>query len=716
MCKKVLFLVSLVFVLGSVSNAARINWKGGGGDNLWSNRDNWNPSKIPTLADEVYVDVPYAKAPNGPVIRDGIDAKAFGFACEVAGEPNMAMTGGTLEVADWIWWGDGRNCHGTFHMSGGTITVGNEFELGWDGGTGTWFMTGGTITARELIIPTGSGAAGQLYLHGGTFNVGSDGLEMQPTGYMDVGGGTLVLEGDRTATVNEYIAAGLITAYNGGGQFELDYDDRNPGKTTLSARWTGIAYNPDPANGAIHEDTWANLSWSPADAAVSHDVYFGDSFDDVNDGTGDAFRSNQGEPYFVVGFPGFPFPEGLVPGTTYYWRIDEVEADGTVRKGDIWSFTVPPKKAYNPDPADGAEFVDPDATLSWSAGYGAKLHTVYLGNDFDDVDNASGGVPQGTTMYNPGPLELEKVYYWRIDEFDAVETHKGDIWSFTTPGAVGNPSPANGAVGVKMIATLSWAASDSAASHEVYFGTDKEAVHNADTASPEYKGSRALGAESYDPGKLARYTPYYWRVDEIDSQGNTLKGPIWSFTTADFLSVDDFEDYTDDDAAGEAIWQSWVDGFGVPENGAQVGNLLPPYAEQTIVHGGRQSMPLFYDNAPGAAAYSEAVLTLSYPRDWTESGVNALVIWLRGRSDNAVEPLYAAVANSGGVPAIAAYDDTNVAQIRDWTKWVIPLQAFADQGIDLMNVDKITVGLGNKAGTTTVGGTGTMYFDDIALY
>jgi len=62
------------------------------------------------------------------------------------------------------------------------------------------------------------------------------------------------------------------------------------------------------------------------------------------------------------------------------------------------------------------------------------------------------------------------------------------------------------------------------------------------------------------------------------------------------------------------------------------------------------------------------------------------------------------------------YDDTNVAQIRDWTKWVIPLQAFADQGIDLMNVDKITVGLGNKAGTTTVGGTGTMYFDDIALY
>ncbi len=309
---------------------------------------------------------------------------------------------------------------------------------------------------------------------------------------------------------------------------------------------------------------------------------------------------------------------------------------------------------------------------------------------------------------------MEKVYYWRVDEFDAVDTYKGDIWSFTTPGAVGHPSPANGAVDVKMIATLSWWASDSAASHEVYFGTDKDAVRNADKASPEYKGSKALGAESHDPGKLAWYTAYYWRVDEVDSQGSTLKGPLWTFTTADFLSVDDFEDYTGYD--GETIWESWIDGFGVAENGAQAGYLLPPYTELTIVHGGLQSMPLIYSNDPAAAAYSEATLTLSYPRDWTESGVNALVIWFRGKQDNTAEPLYTSIANSSGVPAIAAYDDANAAQTRDWTKWVIPLQTFADQGIDLTNVDKITVGLGNKAGITTAGGTGTMYFDDIALY
>jgi len=69
----------------------------------------------------------------------------------------------------------------------------------------------------------------------------------------------------------------------------------------------------------------------------------------------------------------------------------------------------------------------------------------YIGDDYDEVDSATGGTPVGTTSYTPGPLESEKVYYWRVDEFDGVETHKGDVWAFTTPGAVGNPDPANGA-------------------------------------------------------------------------------------------------------------------------------------------------------------------------------------------------------------------------------------------------------------------------------
>ena len=480
-----------------------------------------------------------------------------------------------------------------------------------------------------------------------------------------------------------------------------------------------FARSPNPADGALYPDTWVNLSWSPGDFAVSHDVYLGDNFIEVEEATqnSDVFRGNQTSTFYVAGFPGFAYPEGLVPGTTYYWRIDEVnEADpNSPWKGPIWSFSIPPKTAYNPDPADGAEFVDPNnVTLSWTPGFGAILHTAYFGDHYDDVNNATGGAPLGSATYNPGPLEGEKVYYWRVDEFDAAETHKGDIWFFTTPGAVGNPQPAYGAADVQLNAILSWTPADSAASHELYFGTDKEAVRNADLTSPEHQGSRALGVESFDPGLLEADTTYYWRVDEVDDQGNTAKGPVWVFTTDAFLLVDDFESYTDDDTAGEAIWQSWIDGFGVPDNGAQVGYLVPPYCEPTIVHGGSQSMPLLYANEAGVTN-SEAALPLTALRDWTQAGVAELSLWFRGSSSNAAEPLYVAISNSVGAAAVVAYDAPDAATTTTWTQWLVSLQAFADQEVNLTEVDKIAIGLGTQAGMTAPGGLGTMYFDDIRL-
>ena len=476
------------------------------------------------------------------------------------------------------------------------------------------------------------------------------------------------------------------------------------------------AYGPNPADGAIHSDTWVTISWKPGDFAVSHDVYLGDNFDDVDNGVGDTFRGNQVTTFYVAGFPGFAYPEGLVPGTTYYWRIDEVnDADpNSPWKGPIWSFSIPPRTAYAPDPADGAESVDVNIQLTWTAGFNAKLHTVYFGDDYDTVANATVGVPAGTPRYTPGPLDPAKVYYWRVDEFDGIATYKGDIWSFTTPGAVGSPKPSYQATDVAMNAVLSWAPADSAASHQLYFGTDEAAVRNADTGSPEYQGSKTLGAERHDPGLLEPETSYFWRVDEVDDQGNTAKGPLWIFTTGAYLLVDDFEGYTDDDAAGEAIWQTWIDGFGLADNGAQAGNLVPPYCEQTIVHGGGQSMPLFYVNEAGVTN-SEAAMTLTAPRDWTTAGVEQLSLWFRGRSDNAGDPLYVAISNAAGAPAAIAHTDLNAAQIDAWTQWVVTLQTFADQGINLTNVDKVAVGLGSKGGAA-VGGSGTVYIDDLRLY
>ncbi|MFZ2148511.1 MAG: carbohydrate binding domain-containing protein, partial [Sedimentisphaerales bacterium] len=218
---------------------------------------------------------------------------------------------------------------------------------------------------------------------------------------------------------------------------------------------------PEPVDGAIHPDTWASLSWKPGDHAVSHDVYIGDNLEDVNNGAEGTFIGNQAATFIVVGFPGFPYPDGLVPGATYYWRIEEVnDADpNSPWKGDVWSFSIPPKTAYAPNPADGAESVNPNVELSWTAGFGAKLHYVYFGDNFDNVSNAAGGLPQGISTYTPSTLKLAKTYYWRVDEFDAVGTYKGEVWSFTTQGGVGSPDPSNGAVDVKQTQILTWSPS-----------------------------------------------------------------------------------------------------------------------------------------------------------------------------------------------------------------------------------------------------------------
>jgi hypothetical protein len=462
------------------------------------------------------------------------------------------------------------------------------------------------------------------------------------------------------------------------------------------------ASGPTPADGALHADTWVNMGWRAGDFAVSHDVYLSDNFEDVNTGAESTFIGNQGETFLVAGFPGFAYPDGLIPGTTYYWRIDEVNdaEPNSPWKGDVWSFSIPPKTAYFPEPAGGAEGVGVDDNLSWTAGFGAKLHTVYFGETFDEVDNASGGSPQGTLTYSPGTLKMARTYYWRVDEFDIIETHKGDVWNFTTEGAVAVLGPANGAVDVSQTPVLTWVPG-LGASHEVYFGTD--------AASLELKGSGNLGSESFDPGQLEWDTTYYWRIDEADSANadSPWTGPLWSFTTANFLIIDDIESYNDIEEGqpgSNRIYNAWVDGYDDPTNGSQTGHLDPPFYEETIVHGDNKSMPIYYDNAVGK---SEATLTLTSNRDWTVNGVDTLTIWFRGDGANAAEQMYVALNGNARID----HDNPDAATKTTWTQWNVDLQAFADQGVNLANVDSITLGL-----SSVTGGTGMMYFDDIRLY
>jgi hypothetical protein len=503
-------------------------------------------------------------------------------------------------------------------------------------------------------------------------------------------------------------------------------DDTDNGDREIQITWTGLeahdqsqgfphmflsdaavtpgpASGPTPLNGALIEETWANLSWRPGEFAVSHDIYIGENFDDVNDGAESTFVGNQAGNFLVVGFPGFPYPDGLVPGTTYYWRVDEVnEAEpNSPWKGKVWNFSVPPKTAYFPVPEDGADSVNVDVELTWTAGYGAKLHTVYFGETFEEVDTATGGKAQGTLKYDPGSLKMAKTYYWRVDEFDVVDTYKGDIWSFTTEGAVSEPNPANGAEDITQTPLLTWTPGVFADTYELYFG--------ADPASLQSRATGNRGEESFEPGQLEWNTTYYWRVDEANSAEpeSPWTGPLWSFTTANFLIIDDFESYNDineGEPGSNRIYLAWVDGFGDPTNGSLVGYENPPFAEQSMVHGGNQSMPLSYDNAAGK---SEATLTLTSNRDWTINGVTTLRIWLRGESDNAAETLYVALNGSARVD----HDNPDIATVTSWKAWNIDLQAFADQGVNLASVSSITIGL-----DSVTGGTGIMYIDDIQLH
>jgi len=644
------------------------------------------------------------------------------------------------------------------------------------------------------------------------------------------------------------------------------------------------AYGPSPDDGAIHPDTWVHLSWSKGDAAVSHDVYFGTNFNDVKNGSVDTYQGNETEASFIAGFLGYAYPDGLVPNTTYYWRIDEINEDHPESpwEGDVWSFKIAVQTAYDPDPPDVATMVDTGATLSWTAGVGAMLHRVYLGTDEDAVRNATIDSfeymgRKTTPSFEPDFFEKGKTYYWRIDEYDGQTTHTGEVWSFSTipiipiddpnliclwkldegpeniafdysgydhhgvvngttlepygqigeafyfegttgdyivdegagayinglgavtvcmwikadqtgtnrgflnseepsrrddygiamrydsagyagggvncfkmvvrsaqpvmaqrlesssyvqstdwqhvamtwksgdivrfyidgkentptfndppneegctiigcsklivgkggePGATGawkgliddvhiyskaltadeikkvmrgesslawNPSPANGSTpDLKRALPLSWSPGEWADQHDVYLGTDKEAVTNVDASDTTGIYRQRQTDTNYTPPEGVEWGtgPYYWRIDEYNSDGTISKGRVWQFTVADFILVDNFEHY---DIGDNQIWHAWKDGLGhaawgdIPAyggngTGSAVGDgATNTYTEETIVHSGDQSMPYFYKNdKQGFAKYSEAQISLSYPRDWTEQGVTELSLWFRG--------------------------------------------------------------------------------------
>ncbi len=514
------------------------------------------------------------------------------------------------------------------------------------------------------------------------------------------------------------------------------------------------AKDPVPEDKATDVPRDARLSWTAGQYPSTHDVYLGTTFADVNsasrtDTKGALTSKGQDDTTFDP-------PGSLAYGQTYYWRIDEVNKspDSTIAKGSVWSFTAEPY-AYPVKPAkatassaqsgmgpertiDGSgltgDLHGTEPTTMWMSsgtppnwiqyefdkvyklhqlqvwnsnqlieaflGFGAKKVTIETSMDgttwtpladvpeFAKATAMPGYAANTTVKFGGVNAKYVKLTILTTQGGLAPQAGLAEVRFFHVPVQAFAPQPAPAATGVAVDAGLTWRPGREAGSHKVFLGTDQTAVANG-TATARTVTDHAFAADSLNFG-----TTYYWRVDEVNTV--TYPGDVWSFTTVAYGVVDDFESYNDTD---RRIYESWADGFGSSNNGSQVGNDQVPFAELTTIHGGKQSMPLRYDNT--TFAFSEATRTFGSPQDWTARGIKTLSIYFSGVAGNGGQ-LYVKI-NSTKV----AYDGDQADLARfGWQVWNIDLSRVGD----VSSVRSLTLGIEGA------GAKGKLYVDDIRLY
>jgi len=474
----------------------------------------------------------------------------------------------------------------------------------------------------------------------------------------------------------------------------------NEGKASLFKR--GLATDPTPGNGASDVLVGTDLAWTPGEFAATHTVYLGTSAKDVEAGDPAVLKAKglaRDTSTLDVGQLAFR--------QTYYWRVDEVNAapDNAIIQGNVWTFTTEsyaypvltrvtatasgfqadmgPEKAVNGAGLTGDLHGTDPSTMWMSAavqpswiqfeldkvyklyemwvwnanqqiepvlGFGAKSVKVEYSTD-GTTWAALANVPEfaqapGAAAYTPntvvsfGGVEAKYVKLTINANWGglAPQTGLSEVRFFYIPVQAGAPQPADAATGVALDPTLSWRPGREASSHKVFFGTDPNAV-TAGTAA-----AKTVADSSFVPGALNHGTAYYWKVDEVNTV--IYPGDVWSFTTQEYSLVDDFESYTDDE--GQRIYETWVDGW-TNGTGSTVGYVTAPFAEQKIIHGGRQSMPFEYNNVK-APFYSEAQREFSSVADWTANGADTLSLWVQGIPAAFVE-------NAGTITMSAAGSD-----------------------------------------------------------
>jgi hypothetical protein len=438
------------------------------------------------------------------------------------------------------------------------------------------------------------------------------------------------------------------------------------------------ASKPVPEDGAEYINTDTSLEWTGGAGSVRHNVYIGDNLQDVEAGAASTNKGAVQEATYT--------PDSLDYNQTYYWRIDEFDGTDT-HTGEVWSFTtvgpdngakgqyfnnvnltgepvltrIDPRIDFSWDEDSPAPSVNTDFSARWTAELEVPLTETYtfytltdncarlwvdgqLIIDNWDVDNAWAIEDLGVIDLEAGWVSLKMEFYDDGGEATAqlswqspsVPRQVISPAALSLPVRATDPEPANGAADTENVLTLQWSEGDSAAQHDIYFGTDYNDVAQADATMPDiYRGRQELENTSYIPSEspLEWNTTYYWRVDEVNDAEPTSpwRGDIWSFTTGNYYVLDDFEDYNDYEP--DRIFETWLDGYNTTTNGSTAGypdpdfNAGEHFVETEVVHGGVQSMPYFYDND---MKYSEAERVLDSLRDWTQEGVNELSLWFRG--------------------------------------------------------------------------------------
>jgi len=454
------------------------------------------------------------------------------------------------------------------------------------------------------------------------------------------------------------------------------------------------------------------LGWIAGEGAVAHDVYYGTVFEDVNNAdVTDATGVYQGRQDMVI----FTSPQGPQLGKTYYWRIDEVRADDSIYTGDVWNFSV---IDYIPvDDFEDYNDYPPDEVFStWLDGYEDESNGALVGHDADFANDehiiettiVHGGSQSMPYRYNNN--KPDHAYYSEAElTLTAVRdwTEEGvtelSLWfrgcSASTGSFVEDP--------VDTFTIVGNGADIGGYDDEFHFaykmlngaGSIVAKVESIENTNNWAKAGVMI-RETLDPDSAyvmmvvtpARGVSFQRRPfsgwTSLDTTTGGIAAPYWVKIERD--SATGFTAYSSTDGL---TWNM----LGKPENilisqDAFIGLAVTSHDPVLTCQ----------------AEFSNVTITGTVSQHWAHQDIGIL--------SNSPEPLYVVVSDSAGTPAIVVYDDPAASTINAWTEWVIPLQAFADQGINLTDVDRIAIGLGTKGNTATSGGSGKMYFDDIRLY